>query len=243
MTRLNLSSYTYFDSWDFIRQEAQKPNAYLLPVRIFLAVGWLRVCAEKITDPHWLTGQTLATFLTSHMTSGMPFVQYQSLAHSLFLPNAAALAALVLIGQLLVGLALLAGLFTPYALAGGLFMNLNFLLSGAADPSAFYVVLQLILLMGRAGDAFGLDGLRQQARDMQPKPWRPLSHRNTAKTARLVSVVCALISVVAAVIAFTSITHFEPAASVKDAAAVLCVLACVTLGLSLITYLRQPDNW
>ncbi len=226
-----------FDFYTRIQQEARKPNAYLLPIRIFLAVGWLRAFAEKAMDPHWLTGETLTQFFNAHLHTGMPFQVYQNFALNVFLPDVGWMAAIVMAGQLLVGLGLLVGLLTPYALLGGMFMNVNFLLSGAPNPSAFYIVLQLVLLMGRAGEVFGLDQLLRR----QPRYRQPPLRRRPVSTLRWVSLLCAAIAAGIAIFAFTEIMHFDPGTSVKDAAAVLCVLACVGMGLSLITYFGQAD--
>ncbi len=65
----------------------------------------------------------------------------------------------MVIGQLLVGAAILLGLFTNAALLGGLFMNLNFILAGAPNPSAFYFVIQVALFIGGTGAIIGLDQL------------------------------------------------------------------------------------
>ena len=230
-----------FDIFDRIQQEARKPNAYLFPIRIFLAVGWLRAFAEKAMDPRWLTGETLTQFFTAHLHAGMPFLIYQNFAHSVFMPNVNLLAVIIMVGQLLVGLALLVGFLTPYALLGGLFMNVNFLLAGAPDPSAFYIVLQMVLLMGHAGEVFGLDEVRKQLN--QPRYWRPPLRQRPVQIIRRVSLMCAAVAVLVAVFAFTEIMHFDPGTSVKDAAAVLCVLAFVGLGLSLITYFGQAEYY
>ena len=64
-----------------------------------------------------------------------------------------------MIGQLLTGIAIGLGLFTNLALLGGLFMNLNFLLIGRVNPSAFYIVIQTVLFVGDAGMILGLDVL------------------------------------------------------------------------------------
>jgi len=48
----------------FVSTELHKPGAYLFPVRVFLAVGWLRTFVEKLLDPWWLNGTKLTAFLT-----------------------------------------------------------------------------------------------------------------------------------------------------------------------------------
>ena len=95
----------------------QDPGAYLLPLRLFIGIGWLRAFAEKAADPEWSSGLTLSQFLTEHLHEGsIPFPLYASLVREAFLPGAAALAWVVAAGQLMVGLGLLAGALTRAAL-------------------------------------------------------------------------------------------------------------------------------
>src|SRR5690349_20741960 len=95
------------------------PGAYLLPLRLFIGIGWLRAFAEKAVDPDWSSGLTLSRFLTAHLEAGsIPFPLYASLVRDVFLPGAAPLAWIVVAGQLLAGLALLAGAMTSAALLG-----------------------------------------------------------------------------------------------------------------------------
>ncbi len=47
----------------FLKRELCKEGAYLLPLRLFIGLGWLRAFAEKVADPDWLGGVALAAFL------------------------------------------------------------------------------------------------------------------------------------------------------------------------------------
>lgn len=71
------------------------------------------------------------------------------------LPAAPLLAWLVLVGQLLAGLGILLGSVTSGELLSGLFMNLDFLLAGVANPSAFSLVIQAALPDARGGTLAG----------------------------------------------------------------------------------------
>ncbi len=44
----------------FIKRELSKEGAYLLPLRLFIGMGWIRASAEKIVDPDWYGGMALA---------------------------------------------------------------------------------------------------------------------------------------------------------------------------------------
>jgi hypothetical protein len=208
-----------------------------LPVRLFIAAGWLRACAEKIVDPGWRTGEALTAFFIEQLANNqVPFGFYQRLITTLFLPNAQTLSWIILLGQLAVGIGLGFGLLTRGALLGGLFMNLNFLLAGRPDPSAFYLVIQTILLVGEADTVFSVDSLFARARLRQQESTQVAG---PSLKGILVSAVCALCFAVVAIYAYAHITHFAPDASVQDSAAILCVLANFGLGLSLIALGRQ----
>jgi thiosulfate dehydrogenase [quinone] large subunit len=223
----------------FVATELRKPGAYLLPVRIFIAVGWLRACAEKIVDPAWLSGQALTAFLSGQQQSGqVAFGFYQELIKGLFLPHSALLSSLILVGQLLVGLGLLFGLFTRGALLGGLLMNINFLLAGRPDPNAFYLVIQAMLLFGAADQVLSVDGLLARRWFSLPLPGAATAAKR-ALIGKTLSVLAALGSAAVVVYAYLHISNFAPAASIHDSAAVLCVLANVGFGLSLIAFVRQ----
>src|SRR4028119_1730219 len=142
------------------RRELSKDGAYLLPLRFFIGMGWLRASAEKIADPGWYDGTALTAFLEQELAGGhVVFPFYRAMIADVFLPNASALGVIVLIGELLAGVAILIGMFTNAALLGGMFMNLNFILAGTPDPSAFYFLIQVALFVGGVGAIAGVDTL------------------------------------------------------------------------------------
>ncbi len=139
--------------------ELLKANAFLLPLRLFIGLGWLRAGVEKAIDPLWRTGGELAAFFQMQLAvDAVYFPFYETLITQLFEPNAFILSWIVLIGELLAGAAILTGTLTNLGLLGGLFMNLNFVLAGVVNPSAFYIVIQGALLSANAGDTLSGDG-------------------------------------------------------------------------------------
>jgi thiosulfate dehydrogenase [quinone] large subunit len=74
------------------------------------------------------------------------------------LPNAAFWSRLVAVGETLVGIALILGLFTGIAAFFGSFMNVNYLLAGAVstNPILFVIATWLVLAWKTAG-WLGLD--------------------------------------------------------------------------------------
>ena len=142
--------------WAYLETELQKTNAFLLPLRLFIGLGWLRAGVEKAIDPLWRTGGKLSDFFQMQLAvDAVYFPFYETLITQLFEPNAFVLSWIVLIGELLAGLAILTGTLTNLGLLGGLLMNLNFVLAGVVNPSAFYIVIQGALLSANAGDNLG----------------------------------------------------------------------------------------
>ncbi|MEZ4660636.1 MAG: hypothetical protein R2911_24030 [Caldilineaceae bacterium] len=130
----------------------------MLPLRLFIGIGWIRAGLEKAISPGWPTGHDLTAFFQQQLSSGhvvYPF--YQHLITHLFTPHVVMMSWIIMVGQLLVGLAILSGTFTNIALLAGLFMNVNFVLAGAINPSAFYIVIQVALLLTEVGAIYGID--------------------------------------------------------------------------------------
>jgi thiosulfate dehydrogenase (quinone) large subunit len=102
------------------------PGAWLF-VRLVLGIEWLRAGIEKLGEPGWTAspqGGAVAGFLKGALakTGGAhPEVQgwFTGLTEQALLPSSALLAHLVTYGEVLVGLALIAGLFTRFAAASG----------------------------------------------------------------------------------------------------------------------------
>jgi thiosulfate dehydrogenase [quinone] large subunit len=226
-----------------IRHETGKEGIYLVPLRAFIGIGWIRAFAEKATDPNWAGGGTLTDFLDSHLAADqMPFPFYRDLTTDVFLPHAATLAWIVLLGQLMAGLGILTGTLTTAALLGGLFMNVNFVLAGATDPSPFYIVIQALLLVCGAGSIMGVDGWIAARRRAK---WRNSLPPNASGRIRfrcfLVRVLCIPLALSAAaigVLAVEYIKDFSPAGSIHDPAAIVSMLGFVTAGWAVVAFLH-----
>ena len=113
-------------------------GALLLPLRLFLAAGWLRAGVER--------DQALDRFLVEQETAMLPFFRWFS--DLLIEPLVVPVAWLVVSVQLTIGLGLLFGRFPRRALWAGVLLNLCFTMAGRVNPSAFYLVMELALLVG-----------------------------------------------------------------------------------------------
>lgn len=210
-----------FGHW--LTKEVQKHHAILLPVRLFIGLGWLRSSVEKLVDPEWSSGAALHQFFAERIADGdVAFPFYQLLMEGIFSTHAPLLSKIIMAGEFYCGIAIIIGLFIRPALLAGLFMNLNFILAGSVNPSAFYIVIQLTLLPSAVGHIFGLDSLRLQmnrfAKIDQRKRWR-------IERAKMIScfVGCLLFGLMALVIA-SQIQTADPVHSVEDPAMLLLIL-------------------
>ena len=224
-----------------VRQETLQEGVYLVPVRAFIGIGWLRAFAEKAIDPGWSDGTRLMAFLEHQLDAGRIVVPpYQALVTDVFLSHALTLAWIVTLGQLLAGIAIASGTLTTAALLGGIFMNFNFLLAGVPDPSAFYIVIQVVLLSAGTGAVLGVDArLGQRVRFFAACP------RGREPNVSIVPATALALAALAfgcALYATLHIRDWTPAGSVHDPAAVLAVLAFMVASWALIAALRGASR-
>lgn len=146
-------------SRNWLLTELQRPAAFMFPLRLFISIGWLRSVAEKLGDSAWTRGRAVGDFLDVQAASGaIVFPGYEWLAEHVLGPAGGWVGWLVILLQLGVGLAILTGWYTNLALLVGVVMNINFMLAGAVNPSAFYIVIQAALFAAGAGAVIGVDG-------------------------------------------------------------------------------------
>jgi thiosulfate dehydrogenase [quinone] large subunit len=140
--------------------------AIWLLVRLYVGWEWLQAGWGKIQNPVWVgpkAGVAVNGFLQGALskTSGThpdvaawygSFIQNFALHHTVFFSY------LVSYGELLVGIALILGIFTGIAAFFGTFMNLNYLFSGTVSTNPVLLLLQLFLIMAwRVAGWYGVD--------------------------------------------------------------------------------------
>lgn len=137
-----------------------------LILRVYVGWEWVSAGWGKLGSPAW-TGSQAGTAMTGFVNGALqkasgshPDVQgwYAWFLNTLVLPNAAAWSYLIAWGELLVGVALILGLFTGLAAFSGSFMNMNYLLAGtvSTNPILFVIATWLVLAWKTAG-WWGLD--------------------------------------------------------------------------------------
>jgi thiosulfate dehydrogenase [quinone] large subunit len=139
---------------------------FWLIVRLYVGYEWLMAGWEKVNNPVWAgahAGGAVKGFLMGALaktTGAHPDVSgwYGSFIQHVALPHAALISNLVAYGELIVGIALILGLFTGIAAFFGTFMNLNYLFAGTVSINPLLLFLQLFLIMAwRIAGWYGLD--------------------------------------------------------------------------------------
>src|SRR5918995_731544 len=139
-----------------------------LVVRVYLGYLWLVAGWGKLTDPSgiWVgseAGAAVAGFAQGAMqqtTGEHPQVTgwYASFLENVVIPNAALFSYLVTFGEILVGVALILGLFTGIAAFCGAFMNASFIFAGTAGANPLMFILAILVIFAwRVAGYWGLD--------------------------------------------------------------------------------------
>ncbi len=132
-----------------------------LILRVYLGYQWVQAGTGKIGSPVW-TGAQAGTVIRGFVAGALekvsgdhPDVQgwYAAFLQSVVLPNAALFSRMVAYGEVLVGLALIAGFLTGIAAFFGTVLNLSFMLAGAVstNPVMFAIATWLVLAWKVAG--------------------------------------------------------------------------------------------
>jgi thiosulfate dehydrogenase [quinone] large subunit len=137
-----------------------------LPIRVWVGWQWLEAGLHKVESAAWMqTGTALKGFWAGAVavpatgTAPIHYAWFRAFLQMML--NAQAytwFAKLVAVGELLVGVALILGIFTGFSAFMGGLMNWNYMMAGSAstNPMLFLIAVGLVLAWKIAG-YFGAD--------------------------------------------------------------------------------------
>ena len=138
---------------------------WLIP-RVWLGYKWLDAGLHKVNEPGWVQGgEALKGFWTNAVAipeGGRPaiaFDWYRSFIQFLLDTESYTwFGKLVAYGEVIIGIALILGLFTGIAAFMSGFMNWNFIMAGAASSNGMlFLVAALLILAWKVAGYIGLD--------------------------------------------------------------------------------------
>jgi thiosulfate dehydrogenase [quinone] large subunit len=142
----------------WLSEEFSLPAVHVVPLRLFIGIGWMRAGLEKTADTSWYDGSAIRSFLHQQLESGaISFEFHEWLANGILDAIAMPLGWALILVQLVIGVAIFFGTYTNLALLVGVYLNVNFMALGVISPSAFYIVIQVVLFVFGAGAVFGFD--------------------------------------------------------------------------------------
>ena len=148
-------------------------------IRLYVGYTWLMAGLGKVGNPAWTgskAGAAISGFVGGALqktTGEHPDVQgyYAWFLNNVILPFPKFWSYLVAYGEVLVGVALIIGIFTGVAAFFGLFMNMNYLFAGTVSVNPPLALLSLFLFL--AWRTAGWLGLDRWVLPALGTPWRP----------------------------------------------------------------------
>jgi thiosulfate dehydrogenase (quinone) large subunit len=145
-----------------------------LVVRVYLGYEWLMAGWDKINNPAWVgesAGAAISGFVNGALMKTAEFCKplpaachpdvqgwYAAFLQNVVLPNSVLWSFMIAWGEVIVGVALILGLFVGLAAFFGAFMNLNFLLAGTVSINPVMIIPSILLILAwRVAGYWGLD--------------------------------------------------------------------------------------
>ena len=140
-----------------------------LIVRVYLGYQWVTASLHKLSSPDWMqTGVALKGYWAHAVAipeapakAAINYAWYRSFLQSLLDSNSYVwFAKLIAVGEFLVGIALIAGVFVGLAAFFSFLMNFNFLLAGSLSSGPVLLVLAMLLMIAwKIAGYYGLNRL------------------------------------------------------------------------------------
>ena len=154
-----------------------------VPMRVYLGFVWLTAGIEKAVNPAWMSGTVIKGFFANALgtnASGKPIIAYgfyRDFISSIAGSNATGpFAIAIMLGEVIVGVMLIFGMFTGIAAFIGAFMNWNFMMAGTASVNPLMFLFSVCLIM--AWKTAGYVGLDRWLLPYLGTPWE--EHSKTA---------------------------------------------------------------
>lgn len=150
-----------------------------LCARLYIGWAWLSAGMGKFGEAAW-TGDNAGAAITGFVqraltktTGEHPDVTgwYAAFLEHVVLPNSTFWSYLIVYGEILVGVALILGIFTGLAAFFGAVMNFSFLFAGTVSSNPVMVLITVFIIL--AWKVAGYWGLDRFVLPMLGTPWRP----------------------------------------------------------------------
>lgn len=141
-------------------------SALWLIVRVWLGMQWVEASLHKLTNPAWMqTGDALKGFWMGAVqipAEGRPpiaFDWYRGFLQTMLDAQTYTwFAKVIALGELVIGIALIAGIFVGLTAFFGGFLNWNFIMAGAASTNGVFFGLSVLLVLAwKIAGYIGLD--------------------------------------------------------------------------------------
>lgn len=127
-------------------------------IRVYIGYQWITAGLGKVTSGFDASGFIQGAIANAGGENPTVQAWWGAFLETFALPNAGMFSFMVAWGEVLVGLALILGIFTNFAALMGLTMNFAFLFSGTVSTNAQMVVLTMfVLVAGFNAGRYGLD--------------------------------------------------------------------------------------
>lgn len=162
----------------FLFQDTNSAVLWLM-IRVYVGLQWLEAGLEKVREPVWVgaqAGTALRGFIMGAISASNgahPTVQgwYAGFLQHAIIPNVGWFSYIVAFGELLLGIALIIGVFTGLSAFAGAFANMNYMLAGTTSTNPILAFLQLFLILAwRVAGYYGVDRVLLPALGT---PWEP----------------------------------------------------------------------
>lgn len=151
-----------------------------LIARLYVGYTWLSSGWGKLSNPGWTeTGEALKGFWDRAVAipeaparPAIAFDWYRAFLQSLLDSGAYTwFAKLIVAGEIIIGIALILGIFTGFAAFAGGFMNWNFMMAGSASVNPVLFTLSILLIL--AWKNAGWLGIDRWLLPALGTPWQP----------------------------------------------------------------------